>query len=1422
MSKNKDLILSAISQSNIDLLQTTLTDYITTSKPKQAKRFLYDIISLTTTSLITYDNFTLIFDNLPQPTLTFISSYLVEILWLNSFSFTTYVDAASSSSSSDQQEIKLFSSIVSFFLNKKVITCNHLLEKFEEQTLVQCGIVYNSSVFKSQITRINTEMYYEQQKYNLFREESEGFAKLIVYLLNVIHHRYAECNNVQEKITALIGFFDLDPTRVIDIVIEVYCCNALNENYVNVFNALNVKALPHVIEFKLREKEKNEEHKAQSELETFFVVVAQLIKKKLITLSDVFVYFKPTFEEMEKMYENSNETVLNYCKKELYGRVAGELRTAQMGTSIGGDEGNQTGSGGNSGSNSGSGSSGNKTANYFCNFNEILREVCAKVNGNGNNACKCNNHVVLMLNGLIKVKDKYNVELLFNIISAYYDPLMYTAVIMSLCELLSWVIEPVYRKHSVNPLHHSNNNNNNSNNSNNSSSNDIEMPDINTHDQPEYTQITDIANFYSVVIPILDILSIGLYHDQILFQKLLTILIHNHSLLFNDINNNNKQPHPHLEHLLIYIIFPSFALTDPTPSLVNKLFTLLNVFPYKTRYYFYNEWLLRSYMTHPFLYMKLLTVNQEISKCQKGLSKDNSRQYGRILAIISNSNPILVFDNIIKQLTIYSNQIIFFISSLSFCSSLSFDVISFIICRILSDSTRIKTDAALSDFISPNFKNLVEFIGRFYKKYHNVQMDGVLHYTLMKFINTTSHSINGSVGIEIMVLQEMLDKMTGVQCRDKLMEGNFYCDCGGLYFYLKNLGIEKEFKYFKKPATVLMKFFTQCKDDTAITLSLMVMFMLKKRYIVYNSRDMSSVRMISFYLDLVCSIYQQFVMFLNFYAEKKDLYCKLLLDVKPKWFIEKFHLCPIDVFELYRPTLKAVDELTKEEYEGNVEMFKGVFEEYQQVKKMFLNENFDSEYLVKENIINDVYKSIWEFISPELFYLFNALELKDVFVPVKQYEKEIKKLNEEKDKLISALSAGTTTTVTSGVGTGSDNVGSGVNASVNVNAVQTSTITTTATTNASGVAAATPPNPKSKKQIEKITTLIDSLNKELTSMQTHATKTIQFINSKTDILNSIQKQNKSNLPPYLIQYLLYPRLIRSKHDSLFTVKLLCQLLMLKLPMLNVFDLIQKLYKYILPSILCVTEHEAENIGIFLNELLKTSNTWHEESYWNENCKDNPSFSRKLDTIEIVEYHSSKEAFNGIMSQMVKFFVNIFKSNNEYMNIRNAMSVLRMITVLPASKESTQDLIEALDVAFGKFKEYGGAVLLESYRGMLVAKVEKFNMEKDDSSGNNSAHNKDKVNGDKREKSGSRKRESYKSYSPDKEKEKKKSKRERSREREREKEKEKERNESRKGGNSGGSSSGGGGNNISSGSGGVSNGDKKRSQTHEEYASKKSK
>ena len=63
--------------------------------------------------------------------------------------------------------------------------------------------------------------------------------------------------------------------------------------------------------------------------------------------------------------------------------------------------------------------------------------------------------------------------------------------------------------------------------------------------------------------------------------------------------------------------------------------------------------------------------------------------------------------------------------------------------------------------------------------------------------------------------------------------------------------------------------------------------------------------------------------------------------------------------------------------------------------------------------------------------------------------------------------------------------------------------------------------------------------------------------------------------------------------------MLIQLINLKIQNINVFDIMQKIIKFILPSILCVTEFEAQNIGIFLLEFLKVVSYWQDEKVWEE-------------------------------------------------------------------------------------------------------------------------------------------------------------------------------------------------------------------------------
>ena len=51
------------------------------------------------------------------------------------------------------------------------------------ETLEKVHLVKNSQQFQQKYVKIKTKLYYKQQKFNLLREENEGYAKLLTELL---------------------------------------------------------------------------------------------------------------------------------------------------------------------------------------------------------------------------------------------------------------------------------------------------------------------------------------------------------------------------------------------------------------------------------------------------------------------------------------------------------------------------------------------------------------------------------------------------------------------------------------------------------------------------------------------------------------------------------------------------------------------------------------------------------------------------------------------------------------------------------------------------------------------------------------------------------------------------------------------------------------------------------------------------------------------------------------------------------------------------------------------------------------------------------------------------------------------------------------------------------------------------------------
>lgn len=97
---------------------------------------------------------------------------------------------------------------------------------------------------------------YKQQKFNLLREESEGFSKAITELNQDFSANNVTSKQLYDRLMALIGYFDIDPNRMLDLVLESFECNlSKSQVYIELLNLLNFHhlTLSQLIGFKFQQ-----------------------------------------------------------------------------------------------------------------------------------------------------------------------------------------------------------------------------------------------------------------------------------------------------------------------------------------------------------------------------------------------------------------------------------------------------------------------------------------------------------------------------------------------------------------------------------------------------------------------------------------------------------------------------------------------------------------------------------------------------------------------------------------------------------------------------------------------------------------------------------------------------------------------------------------------------------------------------------------------------------------------------------------------------------------------------------------------------------------------------------------------------------------------------------------------------------------
>lgn len=970
------------------------------------------------------------------------NSVVVEVLWL--FGFDT--DKISNNNSEDNFA-KIFSNIVNSLIKKKIINLSDLIEKFEEKSLLDCGLIPDKDTFRKKITRLNTKITYEQQKFNLLREDSEGFAKLI-FLLFEIHFTSVNVQKYIDKIQSLIGFFDLDPNRVLDIVLSAFENDPFNENFIKIISLFNINALPHILGFRFTN--------IKEQSDNIFVVAAQLIKHKLITFLSILPHLTPSLKETEDEF-NSYIARTNTYYQGLSAKVA---KYISLGSAVPIRS--------NNNNNNDNNSDNINNSNFFVNFNDIIAENNPQLN---------ENQIYKLLFGLSQIHDWNNFEKLHSLMENYYNPLGFDPLIDSICNYINWVIKPLYKNLSFRQYFQKKESNR---------KNSLAYESL--KDNKNIIIDTSTLNHEQIVSPeefivrlpkILKFLTVGLSRNLITFTKLIRIIKQNIKFFTNSENIGI------LTDIIIKVFLPSICIIDPTAVLLSDLWAVFAELDYSRRCKIYNYWLNNLYTTHPILYLKYGVTLKEAAKWQKTLSKENTKQWGRILGVLTNSNPILVFDNIIKFLTSYDNQINIFMQSLSFSSELSYDVITFIIGKICGEN-RIKINSEMGE-IASWFKFFAYFVGSFYKKYYNTELSNIIYYCTSKI------KLNASNTIDLYIIREIIEQMSGIKIMEDMGEAQVQACAGGLYLFLETNDLMKEYKYLKKPINALLKFFTSNSNQSMNTLNysneesngvlnslnlnsglsftaaLLILLGIRRQPIIYNC-GYNQTKLMGALYDQVQNTYIQLVQFLRMHSDK-ETYRNLIPNWKLETYIINYKCQPEILFFLIRNSIKPLYELNDSEYNDYILQFTKALDTNHSINYEHFNSEFEPSYLEKSNFLGDIYKNIWEYITPELYFIFSSLKLTDVYVPKQSYEQQIEKNKKEIENLQE------------------DSKNSNDNY-----------------------------NSKNKKEIDRCNNNIENLKKEMSLMTKNKELIHQFVEEKKlTLLKDIHKNNKKEFSVYLIQ-----------------------------------------------------------------------------------------------------------------------------------------------------------------------------------------------------------------------------------------------------------------------------------------------------------------
>ena len=726
--------------------------------------------------------------------------------------------------------------------------------------------------------------------------------------------------------------------------------------------------------------------------------------------------------------------------------------------------------------------------------------------------------------------------------------------------------------------------------------------------------------------------------------------------LENDVSDENKG---RWRDLCKRLLLPSVSLTEANPGVANEVFDLISLFPREVRYNMYAEWYYGQTSRLPDIKSAFDQARAETKDVLKRLSKTNIRPMARALARIAYSNPGIVINVAISQIESYENLIEVVVECARYFTYLGYDILTWSLINSLGQKGRSRVQEG--GLLTSRWLNaLATFAGRAFKRYSVMDPTPLLQYVVEQLRRNNS--------TDLIVLEQMISSMAGIITDNNFNDAQIQAMAGGEVLQSQTILQLLDKRHESRTTSKrLMRSLTH----TRLAGQLLVAIAQERFTCVFNESS-SELKLLGNIFDEIHRILTQYLDLLrsNLSIDEFDSFvpdfASLIRDfgIQPEiafWIRrasmsqkifhnEKLELPRKEKTEKITPVSQPNDDNkmdTDVEQGAPVKPDHGSADGGMDIDKEdpALSPSPVTGPLVSnpamQELIDDVKAVLpdhtWGIVGVHFYATFWQLSLYDLHIPAKSYEDEMGRLK----RRVMAIN--------------SDRLDA------------------------------------SRKEREKkqLTLLQDRILEENKNHLKAYGETRGRLQKEKDRWFAGMRLKHDALNVALLEQCFIPRLLLSPIDAFFCFKMLKFLHNSGTPNFRTVGLLDQLFREqrLTALIFLCTSKEADNLGRFLNEILRDLTRWHADKAVYEKeafgaKRDLPGFAKNVDPDGVPTMFLEFEDFRRLLYKWHRLFSNTLKtclSGGEYMHIRNAISVLKaVVQYFPAVNWIGRDMLNCVN------------------------------------------------------------------------------------------------------------------------------------------------